>query len=217
MQRLTKTERTRVRRKPERANYAVANIHAVLDEMPFATISFSDGNTVHAVPTAIWREGEYLYIHGSHGSRLMQVLRNGAQACVSVTCIDGLVMARSALHHSMNYRSVCIYGVFEIVEETNKNAHLRYFLEHWMPGRWQYVRQPDQQELAGVLVLRMAIAEAVLKCRTGEPQDKASDMQQAVWAGVAPLQLQWQTPQQAAEQNNPNLPGLSMRGFVQAK
>ncbi len=211
---LPMTNRTRVRRKNERANYDKAAIFAVLDNALFGTIAFNDDSNAHAIPTAIWREGEYLYIHGSHGSRLLKLLQTGAQVCVSVTQINGLVLARSAIKHSINYASVCIYGVFEVVEEATKSQRMQYFLEHWMPGRWRYVRPPNKNELAALCIMRIAITEAVLKSRQGPPKDDEKDMKQHVWAGVVPLQLQWQMPQQVAEQKNFDLPEQNMRALI---
>ena len=207
------TDRTRIRRVSERANYDQAAIHAVLDQALFGTIAFNDGLSVHAIPTAIWREGEYLYIHGSNGSRLLKFLQTGAQVCVAVTNIHGLVLARSAFHHSMNYSSACIYGVFEVVPDAEKMQHMQCFLEHWMPGRWQHARRPDRNELAATMIMRVSIAEAAAKTRQGPPKDDEIDMQQGVWAGVVPLRLQWQAPQQVAEQQGADLPGLSVRAL----
>lgn len=211
MSKLSTTERTRVRRMSERADYDQAAIHAVLDQAFFCTVAFNDGNSVHAIPTAIWREQDYLYIHGSNGSRLLKVLQTGAQVCVSVTNMHGLVLARSAFHHSMNYASVCVYGVFEKVPEENKMQHMQYFLEHWLPDRWQHVRIPDKTELAATTILRMPIVEAVLKSRQGAPKDDETDLDQKIWAGVIPIKMQWQTPIQVTEQNNCDLPGKSTR------
>lgn len=202
------TSRTQVKRIKERANYDKSAIFKAIDEALVGTIAFQEGGQVHAIPTAIWREEEYLYIHGSNGSRLLKVLQTGTQICVTITHLHGLVLARSAFHHSMNYCSVCIYGSFEMVAESAKENHMRYFLEHWMPGRWQHVRTPDKNELAATTVMRMPIIEAVLKSRSGPPKDDDNDLQQQVWAGVVPLHLQWQPPQQVPEQNNTDLPGL---------
>ncbi len=207
------TDRTQVRRVKERAGYESAAIHAVIDESPFATIAFSDGINVHAIPTAIWRESGHLYIHGSNGSRLINLLGLGAQVCVSMTRIHGLVLARSAFHHSMNYHSVCIYGVFETVNSDAKNQHMQRFLEHWMPGRWQYMRQPDKTELAATTIMRIPITEAVLKRREGPPKDDAADMGQPVWAGVVPLHAQWLTAEQVTDQNDADLPGKIVREY----
>lgn len=207
------TDRTRVRRIVDRADYDQATIYTALDEAFFASIAFSDGTNVHAIPTAIWRENQHLYIHGSNGSRLIKCLQQGIQVCISVTTIQGLVLARSAFHHSMNYTSVCIYGSFATVDPAEKNLHMRNFMEHWMPGRWEHVRQPDKNELAATTVMRIPIVEAVLKSRKGDPKDDASDMDQVVWAGIMPLQSQWQKPQQVKEQDNPDLPGQALRAL----
>ena len=211
---LTMTPRTRVRRIKERANYTVAAICEALDEAMMATIAFSDGVSTHAIPTASWRVGDYLYIHGSNGSRLIKQLLTGQQACVSVTNMHGLVLARTAFHHSMNYSSVCIYGVFERVSDDEKESAMQQFFEHWLPGRWTHVRKPNQQELAATTFLRIAITEAVLKSRQGPPKDDLEDMQQPVWAGVIPMQLQWLASVQVDEQQHAELPGDSVRDLL---
>jgi hypothetical protein len=113
----------------------------------------------------------------------------------------------------MNYDSVCIYGNFEQTIEENKTQHMQYFMEHWMPGRWQYVRPPSENELAALTILRISITEAVLKSRQGPPMDKAEDVDRAVWAGVIPLQLQWQTAQQVSEQKETDFLGKSVRNL----
>ncbi len=213
---LVRTERTRVRRQSDRAHYEQDAIYAALDDAVFATIAFYDGHNSHAIPTAVWREDDYLYIHGSNGSRLLKFLQTGGQACVSVTHLHALVLARSALHHSMNYCSVSIYGSFETIAEADKNQHLQSFLEHWLPGRWQHVRAPSKKELAATTILRMKITEAVLKSRQGPPMDAEADMEQQVWAGVAPLQIQWGNLVQVPEQSDTNLPGQSLRLFHNA-
>lgn len=204
---LTKTKRTEVKRIKQRASYDLASIYEVLDQSLFATIAFSEGENVHAIPMAIWREANHLYIHGSNGSRLLKRLQEGIQVCVSATLVRGLVLARSAPKHSMNYESVCIYGCFVAVDPEEKYSHMQYFLEHWHPGRWQFVRPPNNKELAALTILRMPISEAVLKSRSGGPKDYPDDLNQSVWAGVLPLQMQWDTPIQEPEQNGAQLPG----------
>lgn len=211
MQQIMATPRTQVRRMKERANYDQTAIFAAIDAALIGTIAFNDGVNVHAIPTAIWREDEYLYIHGSNGSRLLKSLQTGAQICVAITNVYGLVLARSAFHHSINYSSVCIYGIFEVVAEEMKSKHMERFLEHWTPGRWQHVRTPDKNELAATTIMRIPIIEAVLKSRQGPPKDDLADMDQPVWAGIMPLHLAWQTPEQIVEQKNQNLPGLTLR------
>lgn len=206
------TERTRVRRKPERSHYDHHEIYEVIDNAFYGTIAFSDGKNVHAIPTAIWRENDYLYIHGSNGSRLLRTLKEGTgDVCVSITRMDGLVLARSAVAHSMNYRSVCVYGKFSAVADEDKTQHFQYFLEHWLPQRWQYVRPPSSQELAAVTMLQIPLTEAVLKSRRGQVTDYPEDTELPVWAGIAPLRLQWLLHQQAPEQNGADLPGKSLR------
>ena len=207
------TARTKVKRIKARASYDLQAIYEAIDNALYGTIAFYDGQNSHAIPTAVWREEDYLYIHGSNGSRLLKFLQDGNQACVSITHLHGLVMARAALNHSINYCSVCIYGCFETVAAADKNYHLQHFLEHWLPGRWQHTRAPSKKELAATTILRIKITEAVLKARQGPPKDSEEDMQQAVWAGVAPLQLKWQKLQQVPEQADPDLPGQHVRKF----
>lgn len=213
-QELLRTERNEIKRKKERASYNRVAVFAALDEAFIGTIAFHDGVNTHAIPTAIWRNKDYLYIHGSNGSRLINFLQTGAEVCVSVTNLHGVVMARSALRHSMNYSSVCIYGAFEnVIDE--KEQHMKNFLEHVAPGRWQYVRKPDKNELDATTIMKVLIQEAVLKSRSGPPVDFEADLHREVWAGVMPLQLQWQVPRQVIEQDNPNLPGKKLRQLFQ--
>lgn len=210
---LPTTTRTRVKRLSSRANYDQAAIFAVLDEALYATVAFHDGQQVHAIPMVMWREQQHLYIHGSCGSRLLNCLQAGAATCVSVTRLDGMVLARSAMKHSLNYHSVCLYGTFETVPDVEKVERFRYFFDHWLPGRWQHVRAPDEQEIKAVAMLRMPIVEAVLKARQGPPNDLDTDMAWPVWAGVAPLHTQWGTLQHASDQQDARLPGQDVRQF----
>lgn len=210
---LAMSEKTQVKRHKNRADYDQEKIFAILDDALFGTIAFVEGNTIHAIPMLVWREEEYLYIHGSNGSRLVKMLQLKQQVCVSITHLQGLVLARAAPPHSLNYSSVCIYGVFETVAAENKNEHMKYFFEHWIPGRWQHIRPPNKKDLAATTILRIPIIEAVLKSRQGPPKDSEGDMQQPVWAGVIPLALQWGKPQQVVEQENGDLPGKTVRQF----
>jgi len=183
------SQRTRVRRVAQRAHYDTAVLHAILDEAYVCHVAFADEHGVHCIPTACWREGEHLYIHGSNGSRMLRLAAEGAQVCVTVTHLDGLVLARSAFNHSMNYRSAVIYGVFEKVGEEHKGAVLDAFMEHIAPGRRHEVRAGNHKELAATTVLRIALAESVTKIRTGGPKDDEEDMDRPVWAGVLPMAL----------------------------
>lgn len=189
----------------ERGRYDRATLHAIIDEAYVCQIAFADEHGVHCIPTACWREGDYLYIHGSNGSRMLKQLRGGAQVCVTVTHLDGLVLARSAFHHSMNYRSAIIYGTFETVVETHKAAALETFLEGLAPGRQAEVRPGNAKELAATTILRISLAEAAAKIRTGGPADDDEDLAIPVWAGVLPMGLAAFAPiEQAAPNGTPS-------------
>ncbi len=188
------TDRTRVRRVANRAHYDGTTLHAILDEAYVCHIAFADEHGVHCIPTACWREGNHLYIHGSNGSRMLKLAGSGAQVCVTVTHIDGLVLARSAFNHSMNYRSAVIYGAFDVVPDEEKAAVLDTFMEVLAPGRSQQARPGNAKELAATTVLRIPLDEAACKVRTGGPKDDAEDLDLPVWAGVLPMALLPLTP-----------------------
>ncbi len=208
---ITITPRNTVKRTKQRANYDRKQIYQVLDNSLIATISFVDHGDVHGIPMLFWRHENFIYLHGSNGSRLIKTLLNKIDCCVTIAEVDGIVLARSAFHHSVNYQSVCIYGQFEKVDEALKEQTMEIFFNHWLPDRWQHVRLPSDNELAATTFIRLKIQEAVLKCREGPPIDDDEDMQQAVWAGYIPLQKRWQSPIQAPEQTNINLPGKNIR------
>lgn len=179
--------RTRVRRLPDRAHYDADTVAAVVDAVRVCTVAFNWNGSVHALPTAHWREGDHLYIHGARASRMLQALTEG-ECCVTVASIDGLVLARSAFHHSMNYRSAAIYGRFEAVEDAaHKEAALRAFIEALAPGRWAQLRPVSAKELKATTVLRLPLTEASVKIRNWGVKDDAEDMDWPVWAGVVPL------------------------------
>lgn len=181
--------RTQVRRKPQRAHHDTATIHAIIDQALVCQIAFNQGGSVHCLPTACWRGGDHLYIHGANNSRLTQTLLTD-ECAVSITHLDGLVLARSAFHHSMNYRSVVIYGRFAEVTDTDAKATaFRAFVEHVSPGRAARVRLPSPAEIAGTCLLRIPLDEAVAKIRNWGVEDSADDMDIPVWAGVMPLAL----------------------------
>jgi len=181
-----RTERTRVRRLPERAAYDRATVHAILDEGFICHVGFVADGQPFVVPTGYARVGETLYLHGSTGSRLG--LRPGMDVCVTVTLLDGLVLARSAFHHSMNYRSVMAVGrTRPIRDPEEKEAALRALVEHIVPGRSDQVRGGDPRELAATAVLAVPLDEVSAKVRTGPPIDDEPDYDLPIWAGVLPL------------------------------
>lgn len=179
------TDRTRVRRVAENARYDRATLHAIIDAAYLCHVAFADDKGTHNIPTACWREGEHLYIHGSNGGRMVKWLGQGAQACVTITHLDGLVLARSAFNHSMNYRSAMVYGRFEPVAD--KHAALAALMDHLAVGRQAEIRAGNDKEFAATTVLRIALDEAACKVRSSPPVDDAEDMQHPVWAGVLPL------------------------------
>jgi uncharacterized protein len=183
-----RTERTRVRRLPERAAYDRATLHALLDEGFICHVGFVVDGQPYVVPTGYARVGETIYLHGSTGSRLG--LRPGMDVCVTVTLLDGLVLARSAFHHSMNYRSVMAIGRTRPVRDpAEKEAALRALVEHIVPGRSAEVRGGDRRELAATAVLALPLAEVSAKVRGGPPVDDDPDYALPTWAGVLPLAL----------------------------
>lgn len=184
------TDRTRVRRLPTRGAYDTSTIHAILDEALLCHVGFVvDGSPV-VIPTIHWREGDTLYFHGSAASRMLRSLRDGVDACVTVTLLDGLVLARSAFHHSMNYRSVVVFGKARpVTDDAEKLRVLDSLVEHVMRGRAKEVRPPNEIEMKQTLVLALPIEEASAKVRAGGPVDDEEDYALPVWAGVLPLTL----------------------------
>ena len=183
------TERTRVRRLPERGQYEQETINAILDEalICHVGITTADGYPV-VIPTIHARSGDTLYIHGSPASRLLRSMKSGEEICVTVTLIDGLVIARSAFHNSMNYRSVVVIGTPRIVDSpAEKLAALETVTEHILAGRWEQSRPVTEKEIKGTLVVALDLNEASAKVRTGGPVDDEPDYTQPIWAGVLPL------------------------------
>jgi nitroimidazol reductase NimA-like FMN-containing flavoprotein (pyridoxamine 5'-phosphate oxidase superfamily) len=192
---LAPTPRSKVRRLPARAAYDRATIDAILDEGLVCHVGFCIDAQPYVIPTIYARAGDSLLLHGSAASRMLRHLREGVEVCVTVTLIDGLVFARSAFHHSMNYRSVVIFGRARAIEESSeKVAALRSIVEHAFPGRYDEVRAPDRKELRQTAVLALPIDEASAKVRGGPPVDEEEDYALDVWAGVLPLELAPRTP-----------------------
>ncbi|HEX8253837.1 MAG TPA: pyridoxamine 5'-phosphate oxidase family protein [Thermoanaerobaculia bacterium] len=184
------TERTRVRRLPKRGEYDRATINAILDEALICHVGFVVEDAPMVIPTIHWRDGDTLYIHGSAGSRMLRSMKKGIEVCVTVTLLDGLVLARSAFHHSMNYRSVVVLGTAsEVTDDAEKVRALEALVEHVVAGRSAEVRGPNEIELRATSVLALPITEASAKIRTGGPVDDEEDYALPVWAGVLPLTL----------------------------
>jgi uncharacterized protein len=185
----TPSARTRVVREPHRGIYDRATAYQILDEGFICHVGFIADGQPFVIPTGYGRAGDNLYIHGSAASRMLRNLDRGVAVCVTVTLLDGLVLARSIFNHSMNYRSVVVLGTAVAVNDPQeKLAALRALSEHILPGRWQESRQPNEQELKATLVMRLPITEFSAKVRTGPPIDDEADYSFPTWAGVIPLQ-----------------------------
>lgn len=186
------SDRVRLRRKRERGSHERAAIDAILDEALIAHLGIADEHgQPFVIPTLHAREGDVVYLHGSTAGRTLRALRDGAQVCLTVSLLDGLVLARAAMHHSANYRSAILLGTARVVDSSaEKLAALEAIVEHIVPGRWVEVRAPDENELKATSVLALPIAEASAKVRTGPPLDDESDHALGVWAGVIPLSSQ---------------------------
>jgi uncharacterized protein len=184
------TERTQVKRLPNRAAYDSETVFKILDEAFLCHIGFAVDGQPFTIPTGYARVGGMLYIHGSAASRMLRTLSEGVHMCVTVTLLDGLVLARPAFHHSMNYRSVVILGRAMLVERLEeKLVALEAFTEHVVRGRWKDVRQPTEAELKATTVLALPLREVSAKIRTGPPKDDEEDYSLPIWAGVVPFEL----------------------------
>jgi nitroimidazol reductase NimA-like FMN-containing flavoprotein (pyridoxamine 5'-phosphate oxidase superfamily) len=202
------TERTQVKRLPKRGHYDQETVYGILDTAFVCHIGFSLEGQPYVIPTNYGRAGDTLYLHGSAASRMLKTLSGGVPVCVTVTHVDGLVLARSAFHHSVNYRSVVILGTARLVDDpAEKMEALRIFTEHVMKGRWNDVRQPTEQELKATTVLALPLEEVSAKVRTGGPVDDEADYALSVWAGVLPLETVVKEPvPDTLRRNEPPVP-----------
>ncbi len=203
---------TKVHRIPDRADYDRATVHAVLDAAPIAHVGLSRDTRPVVIPLLFGRLGDAVYLHGSVAAGVLRDGGAGIELCLTATVIDGLVFARSAFHHSMNYRSVVVIGMAELVEGDEKRDGLRAIAEHLTPGRWDESRAPTDGELAKTAVLRLGLDEASTKCRAGGPVDDEPDLSLDVWAGVLPVFLAYGEPQPAADL----APGIELSAAVAA-
>jgi len=192
---ISQTPRTTLKRLPQRGSYNRQLINQILDEAFVCHVGFIVDGQPLVIPTGYARAGDNLLIHGSQASRMLRHLSEGIDVCLTVTLIDGLVLARSAFHHSMNYRSVVVFGRATTIEDpVKKTAALFALSEHMIPSRWADVRKPNQRELEQTTVLSLPITEASAKVRTGPPLDDDEDYALDVWAGVIPLKLVAESP-----------------------
>ncbi len=182
-----RTQRSRLRRLPKRGSYDRERIHAIIDAALICHVGFIHEGEPAVVPTAIMRVEDAVYVHGSRVSRMMKTLASGAPACISVTHLDGLVLARSGFHHSMNYRAVIVYARGEPVRGDAKHALLDRFVEALVPGRLQDIRPPTRKELNATAVVRFPLSEVSAKRRSGPPLDDDEDYALPIWAGELPL------------------------------
>ncbi len=189
------TDRTTVRRLPKRAAYDRQTVYSILDEALICHVGFVVEGKPVVIPTIHARLNDLLYVHGSQASRMLRALREGADVCVTVTLFDGLVIARSAFHHSMNYRSVVVYGVAtEVSDRGEKLTALETIVEHVVPGRSADARGPSEAELRGTIVLSLPLEEVSAKIRTGGPIDDEADYSLPIWAGELPFSLRPAVP-----------------------
>jgi uncharacterized protein len=190
MSEFTPTKRTKVQRLPDRGKYDRETVFSILDEGFVCHVGFVVDGQPFVIPTNYGRVGETLYLHGSSASRMLRTISEGLQVCVTVTLVDGLVLARSAFHHSVNYRSVVVLGRAMPVEDAEEKMRaLAAFTDHVVPGRWKDIRHPTESELKATSVLALPLEEVSAKVRVGPPKDDEADYTLPIWAGVLPLQV----------------------------
>ncbi len=205
------TERTRIRRKPARASYDRDLVHSILDEALSCHLGFAVDGQPYVIPTIHARDGELLYLHGSRASRALTSLEGGARCCVTVTLVDGVVLARAALHHSLNYRSVVVLGTArEVTDLDEKRAALDVIVEHIVPGRTAEARGPSDADLEATFVLALPLERVSAKVREGPPVDNREDHGLPVWAGEVPIAARAGAPVPDPELSA----GLSVPGYV---
>jgi uncharacterized protein len=201
---LGRTSKTAIKRHPERGHYDRAVLNSILDEALVSHVGFVSDGQPYVIPMLHARSGDILYLHGSTGSRAMRALRDGTEVCVTTTLLDGLVLARSVYHHSMNYRAVVVLGKpREITDPAEKLDAMRCLVDHVLPGRWGDAREPNDGELKATMIAALPIGEASAKIRSGPPADAKGDLSLPVWAGVIPLAL---TPAEPVPDNGSVIP-----------
>jgi nitroimidazol reductase NimA-like FMN-containing flavoprotein (pyridoxamine 5'-phosphate oxidase superfamily) len=183
-----KATRNKLRRYPDRGSYEQPDIYRILDAALLCHVAYVIDGQPYCMPTSFWRDGDRLYWHGSSASRMLRTQAKAIPACLTVCHLDGIVLSRSAFHHSVNYRSVMAFGKAEIIDGEAKDAALRAFVNRFFPGRWDAIKQPSPQEVKGTTIISMRIEEASAKTRSGPPSDDEADYALPIWAGVIPVQ-----------------------------
>lgn len=197
----------KINRFPKREITDKQQINEIIDQALYCTVSFILDNKPYAIPTIHARKNDLLYFHGARNGRFLTHLKSGADLCVTITLLDGLVLARSAFNHSINYRTVIAYGnSFEITEESEKKTIFKAITEHVMPGRWNDIRQPNAKELAATSIVAMPLDKVSAKMRTGFSNESKSDYELPIWSGIVPLQIQAETPKADAKNKVADIP-----------
>ena len=210
------SEKNKVKRAPSRGNYQQSTIYQILDDSLVAHVGFVVDDQPFVIPMSFGRKGDHIYLHGANTSRLIKNIKAGIPVCITVTQLDGIVLARSAFHHSMNYRSVVVFGkATEIDTEAKKVEALKIISEHILPGRWDAVRKPNQKELKATSVLEMKIEQASAKLREGPPIDEKDDYQLQVWAGELPIKQVFEQPIADPKLNAGLEPGAEIAGIFE--
>ena len=206
-----KTARNKVKRMPERGHYDAATIYPIIDAALICHVGFAIDDQPYIIPTLHARQGDTILLHGAKGSRLLRHIQSGGEVCITITLLDGIVLARSVFHHSINYRSAVLFGTGAVIaDEQARLQALEAFTERLIPGRWQDARQPNAHELRQTTVVAVPIASASAKLRSGPPGDEAEDYDLPVWAGVLPLQQIVGTPLA-----DPQLkPGIALPDYI---
>lgn len=198
---ITPTTRSRVKRHHERGAYDLDTIASILDSAFLCHVGYTIDAMPYVTPTSFWRENDWVYWHGSSASRMLRTLEKGIDCCFTVTLIDGLVLARSAFNHSVNYRSVMLFGRASLIDEPGEKVRqLELFTQRMYPGRWQELRPVTPQEIKATTVLAMHIEEGAAKIRSGPPKDDAEDLDWPVWAAVVPIHTSAETAQRDPSQ-----------------
>jgi uncharacterized protein len=205
----SKTDTTRIRRLPKRGHYDRSTIYQILDEALICHVGFVESGQPYVIPINFARMGDALVMHGANASRLLRHIADGHPVCVEATVVDGLVLARSVFHHSVNYRSVVLFGRGKLIKkDEQKLAALEAITEHLIPGRWQEARLPNRKELNATSVVSIEIESASAKVRTGPPVDDEADYSLPVWAGLLPIEARALSPRRDEQQaDDVPLPG----------